>query len=134
MKKTTIYTAVLLAVLSVTARADVITDWNEKVVAAGVKAGHPTAMQTRNAAILHLAMFDAVNSIDRRYTPYRVQATAPAGTSREAAATAAAHYVMVCLYPDQAKDLDSFYRTSLAAIPDGEPKSNGIRLGEQVAT
>ena len=55
------------------------------------------------------------------------------GTSREAAAAAAAHFALVRLYPDQAKDFDSFYQTSLAAVPDGEPKSKGIQLGEQVA-
>ena len=78
-------------------------------------------------------MFDAINSIDRRYTSYRVQLSPAAGTSREAAAAAAAHFTLVRLYPDQAKDFDSLYQTSLAAVPDGEPKSHGIRLGEQVA-
>lgn len=125
--------ASLLVGLSVTAHADVIADWNEKVVAAGVKPPQAPFVHTRSAAIVHVAMFDAVNSIDRRYTPYRVQVPAAAGASREAAAAAAAHFALVRLYPDQAKDLDSFYQTSLAALPEGEPKSTGIRLGEQVA-
>ena len=125
--------ASFLVGLSVTAHADVITDWNDKVVAAGVKPPQAPFAHTRSAAIVHVAMFDAVNSIDRRYTPYRVQVPAAAGTSREAAAAAAAHFALVRLYPDQAKDFDSFYQTSLAALPEGEPKANGIRLGEQVA-
>jgi PAP2 superfamily len=85
-------------------------------------------------AIMHVAMFDAVNSIDRRYTPYRVQLHAAPGTSREAAAAAAAHFALVRLYPDQAKDFDSFYQTSLTTVPDEQPKSKGIQLGEAVAT
>ncbi len=125
--------ASLLLGLSVTANADVITDWNDRVVAAGVQARQAPFVHTRSVAIVHVAMFDAVNSIDRRYTPYRVQVSAAAGTSREAAAAAAAHFALVRLYPDQAKDVDSSYQTSLAAVPDGEPKSKGIQLGEQVA-
>ena len=92
-----------------------------------------TFVHTRSVAIVHVAMFDAVNSIDRRYTPYRVQVPTAAGTSREAAAAAAAHFALLRLYPDQAKDIESLYHTSLAAVPDGEPKSQGIQLGEQVA-
>lgn len=122
----------VLVGLSVTAHADVITDWNDKVVAAGVQARQAPFVHTRSVAIVHVAMFDAVNSIDRRYTPYRVQVSSTAGTSREAAA-AAAHFALVRLYPDQVKDFESFYQTSLAAVPDGGPKSNGIQLGEQVA-
>ena len=83
--------------------ADVITDWNDKVVTAGVKASQAPFVHTRSAAIVHVAMFDAVNSIDRRYTPYRVQSPAAPGTSREAAAAAAAHFALVRLYPDQVK-------------------------------
>src|SRR4029434_8873247 len=116
----------------ITARADVVTDWNEKAVSAGVKVSEAPFVHTRSAAIVHVAMFDAVNSIDRRYAPYRTQLPAAPGTSREAAAAAAAHFALVRLYPDQVKDFDSFYQTSLAAVPDGEPKSKGIQLGEQV--
>ena len=126
-------TTLLCVCMVMTAHADVIIDWNDKVVTAGVKTSQAPFVHTRSAAIVHVAMFDAINSIDRRYTPYRVQLSAAAGTSREAAAAAAAHFALVRLYPDQAKDFDSFYQTSLAAVPDGEPKSKGIQLGEQVA-
>ena len=125
--------ASLLVGLPVSAHADVISDWNDKAVTAGVQARLGPSVHTRNVAIVHVAMFDAVNSIDRRYTPYRVQVSAAAGTSREAAAAAAAHFALAHLHPDQAKDFDSLYQASLAAIPDGGPKSDGIQLGEQVA-
>ena len=126
-------TTLLCARAVMTARADVMTDWNDKVVTAGVKASQAPFVHTRSAAIVHVAMFDAVNSIDRRYAPYRVQLPAAPGTSREAAAATAAHFALVRLYPDQSKDFDAFYQTSLAGVPDGEPKSKGIQLGEQVA-
>jgi hypothetical protein len=128
-----ILTTLLCVCMVMTAHADVVTDWNDKVVTAGVKASQAPFVHTRSAAIVHVAMFDAVNSIDRRYTPYRVQLSAAPGTSRDAAAAATAHFALVRLYPEQAKDFDSFYQTSLAAVPDGEPKSKGIQLGEQVA-
>lgn len=124
--------ALLLAVLTGIAHADVISDWNRKTVSAGMRA-KAGVMQGRNAAMVHVAMFDAVNAIERRYTPYRVQLTAASSASREAAAAAAAHSLLIRLYPDQARDLEMFYRASLAVIPDGEPKSQGIQLGEKVA-
>ncbi len=63
----------LLAGLAGTAHADVITDWNEKVVNASITARQPPWTQSRSIVMVHLAMFDALNSIDPRYTPYRVQ-------------------------------------------------------------
>lgn len=127
-------TALLLtiSVLAGTAHADVINDWNKKTVFAGAKA-KAGVLQDRNVAIVHIAIFDALNAIDRRYTPYRVQPAAASGTSREAAASAAAHFLLIRLYPGQAYDVEMFYRTSLATIPDGESKSQGIQLGEKVA-
>jgi PAP2 superfamily len=126
--------ATLLAGLCAIAHADVITDWNEKVIAAGIKSRQPPFVHTRSAAIVHLAMFDALNSIDRRYTPYRVQpVTSDTATSREAAAAAAAHFALVRLYPDQAKDFDAALQASLAAIAEDAGKSQGMQLGLQVA-
>lgn len=87
--------ASLLVGLSVAASADVITDRNDKVVAAGIQARQAPFVHTRSVAIVHVAMFDAVNAIDRRYTPYRVQGSTAAGASREAAAAAAAHFALV---------------------------------------
>lgn len=125
--------ASVLVGLPVAAHADVITDWNEKMVAAGVQSRQPPFVHTRSAAILHVAMFEALNAIDRRYTPYRLQLAPPAETSREVASAAAAHYTLVRLYPDQAKDLDGFYQTWLAGVSNGAPKTSGVQFGEQVA-
>ena len=79
---------------TVTASADVITDWNEKAVAFVTPRMAPPAAQ-RVVAIVQVAMFDAVNSIERRYRPYLVQLPAPPTTSKEAAAAAAAGAVLM---------------------------------------
>jgi hypothetical protein len=126
--------SIALCLLS-SAKADVISDWNERVVnaASRVPGGQTPAIQARNIAMVHLAMFDAVNSIEPRYTPYRVQLQVPDTTSREAAASAAAHYLIVRLYSFQSKEADAALAAALAAVPDGPAKTQGVQLGEKVA-
>jgi hypothetical protein len=123
-------TAAAVIVVASPAFADVITDWNEKTVAFVTPRMVPAAGQ-RVVAIVQVAMFDAVNSIDRRYRPYLIQLPAAATTSREAAAAAAAGTVLVGLYPQEA-DLKGAVAAYLAMIPDGDAKSAGIKLGEAV--
>ena len=79
-------------------------------------------------------MFDAVNSILREFHPYSVSLDAPRGTSAEAAVAAAAHFALVQLYPDQRTAVDAAYADSLGRIPDGPSKTNGVSLGEAVAS
>ena len=79
-------------------------------------------------AILHSAMFDAVNSIEPRYKPYKVRVAATPDTSKEAAAAAAAAAVLIKLFPDAAADVQSTLTTYLTTLPDGEPKSKGVEL------
>ena len=88
------------------AQADVVTDWNERAVSAGYTARITPSESARNIAMVHLAMFEALNSIEPRYTPYRMRLTTESSASREAAGASAAHYLMVRLYPDQAKEMD----------------------------
>jgi PAP2 superfamily protein len=113
------------------ATADVITDWNEKVVAAGYTARQGPPVHGRIVAMVHLAMFEAVNSIEPRYRPYRARLSAESGASVDAAAAAAAHYLLVRIYPDQAKELDKALQASLAVVTDETSRASGIRLGEQ---
>jgi hypothetical protein len=113
--------------------ADVITDWNERAVAAGYKARVTPGVSARNIAMVHIAMFEALNSIEPRYTPYRKQFTTAPGASREAAAAAAAHHILVQEYPDQAKELDKALEAALAAVTDEQAKVEGVRLGEEAA-
>jgi PAP2 superfamily len=111
-------------------RANVITDWDEKAVAIAT----PNAAGERELAMVHAAMFDAVNSIERRYQPYLVQLPVPKTTSQEAAAAAAAATVLAGLPARQGSaEIKAALASYLAAIPDGAAKSDGIKLGEAVA-
>jgi hypothetical protein len=74
-----------------------------------------------------------VNAIVREFHPYVVRLRARDGASPDAAAAAAAHFSLVQLYPDQRVALDAAYSGSLAVIPDGSGKTNGITVGEAVA-
>src|SRR5882757_6363558 len=78
--------------------ANVITDWDERAIVAVTPmaglGGTSPYMAQRMMAMVHAAMFDAVNSIERRYRPYLVQLPADSATSREAAAAAAAAAVL----------------------------------------
>src|SRR5438552_13993152 len=80
------------------ARADVITDWNQKALPVVTKysLGAPAY---RDLAIMHVAMYQCVNSIDPRYEPYRTKLDAPATASKEAAAAVAAAIVLSKLHP-----------------------------------
>jgi hypothetical protein len=83
---------------------------------------------------LHAAIYDAVNSIDRTSTPYLVRLRgAPRSASQDAAAAAAAHDVLVALYPSFRAQLDEQLQQSLAQTPDGEHKTAGVRIGQTVA-
>ena len=83
--------------------------------------------------MIHIAIFDAVNSIERRYAPYHSLINVPAGTSAEAAAAAAARGVLVRRFPGQTLVLDAALATSVSGIPNGPGKSAGLALGDQVA-
>jgi len=114
------------------ARANVITDWDEKAVAAtapmvSLAGGAPYPAQ-RMMGMVHAAMFDAVNSIERRYRPYLVQLPADATTSKDAAAA-----VLATIDAKTAGEMKAALATYLTPLPDGVAKSDGVKLGEAVA-
>ena len=124
----------LLAIASIvapatSAAADVISDWNEKTVAFLTTRPLTPPQAERALAMVHLAMFEAVNAIEPRYQPVLAQVPAPRGASKDAAAAAAAGKVLINLYPDDA-GLKSSLDAYLAAIPSGDAKAAGIQVGE----
>src|SRR5262249_18334514 len=122
-----------LAALSVSARANPITEWDViafDAIAASGKTGPVTAC---DVAMAHVAMHDALNAIDRRYEPYAYDAVAPRGASPEAAVAAAAHGVLIVRIPNQKKLLDAELAATLAAIPDGRAKTDGVATGRAAA-
>src|SRR6266850_4825276 len=114
------------------AGADVITDWNQKAVPLVTKysLGAPAY---RDLAIMHLAMYQCVNSIEPRYEPYKAKLDAPATVSKEAAAAVAAAVVLSKLHPEDQAKVDGELKQYLAQIPDGPAKDEGIAFGQKVA-
>jgi hypothetical protein len=129
--------AVALTGVAQSAFANVITDWDEKGIAA-VRAmanlgGTNPYLAQRMMAIVHAAMFDAVNSIERRYRPYLVQLPVDPATSKDAAAAAAAAAILTTISPKTADEMKVALAIYLGSIPDGAAKSDGVKLGETVA-
>jgi hypothetical protein len=89
--------------------------------------------QARFAAITQTAVFEAVNAITGLYEPYLGTITASPGVSAEAAAVAAAHGVLVNYFPGSGASLGLARLNSLAAIPNGQAKDDGIAVGEAAA-
>ena len=83
---------------------------------------------------MHAAIYDALNPIDRTHRPYLVQLTGVSRhASQDAAAAAAAHEVLVKLYPKFQGTLDVQLQQSLVQVPDGAGKAEGINIGQTVA-
>src|SRR6267378_3704338 len=113
-----------------------VLQWNRTLlVIVRTPGAQPTTVHpTRSFAIMHAAIYDAVNAIDRTHRPYLVRLSGvPRDASQEAAAAAAAHQVLVALYPGFKTTLDAELQQSLAQIPDGNGKVEGIRIGQTVA-
>jgi membrane-associated phospholipid phosphatase len=93
-----------------------------------------TVHATRSFAIMHAAIYDAVNAIDGTHEPYLVHLKGvPPSTSQEAATDSAAHEILVALYPTLKQKLDAAFQMSLVPIPDGDDKAMGILVGQIVA-
>jgi hypothetical protein len=134
ISRATFFTSlVAVALLTSSARCDVIMDWNAKADAIGIEKQLPNVPNARVQAMLHVAMFEAVNAIDRRYAPYKLNLAAERTISKEAAAASAAYDILVALYPDQKADLDATLAASLSGITETEAKSKGIELGKKAA-
>jgi hypothetical protein len=113
------------------ARADAVTDWN--IIAFNTMP--PTLQgppQARVLGYVQAAVFDAVNSVQRKYKFYAVDLKAP-GASAEAAAVTAAHGILIRFFPAQKASLDGSLENSLKAISEGQSKSDGINVGRAVA-
>ena len=131
-------TVIALTPLAAIAAPNVITDWDQKGVAT-VQGDVPSAPRigpvgaTRIMAVMHIAMFEAVNAVDGKYEPYKGQANPDPGCSQQAAAATAAAKVLIKMHPESAAKTQQELDAYLAAIPAGEAKDRGIKLGEKTA-
>jgi hypothetical protein len=114
-------------------RANVVLDWNALAIDAIRNDDTGPTLSTRNLAILHTSIYDAVNSIQRTHQPYRFQVDPSGNASIEGAAVAAAYEVMTSLYPSFKARADALYLTYLDGVPPTPDLTNGIAVGRQVA-
>jgi membrane-associated phospholipid phosphatase len=91
------------------------------------------ARSSRAFAIIHIAVFDAINAVRKRYPSYTRLAPAPSGASADAALAQAAHDTLVALYPSQVQALDELLRHDLARLPGDRAKWDGIETGRRAA-
>ena len=113
------------------ARADAVTEWNEKAGAIVVKSGIGPLPAERVLAMVQASVYEAVNAITQRYPVSDLKLEATPGTSVEAAVAAANRAMLVKLVPSQQAIIDHAYQTALTAIAEGPAKSNGIAVAEK---
>jgi hypothetical protein len=127
--------------------ADAVTDWNanagKAALAACIAPGDDPLHESRLYAMMHVAIHDALNAIDRRSRPYTFDTQRNSGASPDAAVAAAAHDVLVpvinqipfppaCLQAAVA-GVEADYAAALAAVPNGTAKTQGIQIGQASA-
>ena len=131
------------------ARADAVTDWNanagKAAIAACISPAADALHESRMYAMMHIAIHDAVNAIDRRFQPYRLDLPETPEVSVEAAVATAARDVLVPLLgqlppelfsaciPAAIAGVEADYAATLGAIPDGAPKTQGTAIGYAAA-
>ena len=120
--------------MALPARADVITDWNQTAIAAMKVANVAGNPWTRNMAMMHVAMSDAVNSVQNKYAIYVPGGTSTPAASAEAAAAAAARTVLLKQLPAQKALIEQAFEASTKDIPDGAAKKDGLAIGEKCGT
>lgn len=129
--------AAVAALCSTAAAADTVTDWWEignRYYLAGQGSGAPRTPDAERAqSRTALAMFEAVNAIDRRYQSYLGFPAANASASQDAAAATAAFKVLLAHYPSNKASLEEGYAMVMAAIPDSTSKRDGVAVGEKAA-
>jgi hypothetical protein len=113
-----------------------VIEWNRTLLAIVRTPGaQPSSIHsTRNFAIVHAAIYDAVNNIEPKFSPYLVRLPdVPRSASKIAAADEAAHDVLVFLYPAFQASLDTELEQDFALLPDNQRKTQGIAVGRAVA-
>jgi hypothetical protein len=115
-----------------------VLEWNQIFIETLIATNTANSSSPRLGAIVHTAIFDAYNGIERRYEPVYVHGSAPRGASRRAAVIAAAYRTLAALFPARASLLEPIYRASLDALSDdgedgGESRDRGVAWGADVA-
>ena len=123
-----------LSATAAPAPPDPVVEWNEHATNALIVTGlQPPGVSLLHLAMVHGAVYDAVNAIDGGYKPYLVSPKAERWYSKRAAAATAAYKVLVSIVPTQKADLRALYDTTLGTIANGAGKTGGIAVGKAAA-
>jgi len=121
------------------ARGDLVTEWNSQALSA-MRTSTAAPFISRDLAILHVAMYNASESLRNTYNPYSFGSytgstpmSGPAGASLEAAMASAANTIMQSLYSGSSGTFTSLYNNQLTGIADGQAKTDGIVWGQSIA-
>ncbi len=113
--------------------ADEVTYWNSVALDLAKESATSPPAVSRDLAILHASIYDALNAITGAYSPLYSQPATAGPVSQEAAVAAAAREALVGLYPGQEAALSDLLSARLAGVAAGPAKDNGIALGQSVA-
>jgi hypothetical protein len=123
--------AAAIAARSPNGRGNPVLHWN-RIATEILPAEAGPIIDSRAMAILHAALHDAVNGVERRYEPYTADLASP-GASLDAAVASAARETLNALAPRQSDRVEQEYAKALAGVPDGSPEDQGVTLGQQAA-
>jgi len=124
---------ILLITLTGITDADVVTDWNNCTLDIIKITGSPPTLSTHALAMVHIAVYDAVNTIYQSYDPYYTDIDVQTDVSPEASAASAAYEILRYIFPEYTSVFNMKLNESISHIQDGQPKELGISLGKQVA-
>ena len=124
---------VVLAGVAFAGRADVVTDWNATAFETMKAASLVGAPGARLLAVMHVAMADAVNTVQNKHSRLMFRGALQPSASAEAAAAGAAHAVLSALLPAQKARLDEVYFAGVAALPAGPARDAGAAIGAESA-
>jgi hypothetical protein len=113
------------------ATGNAVTHWN-RIATEILPFDVGPVIDARAMAIMHAAIHDALNAIERRYQPYTADLSAP-GASVDSAVASAARDVLIAVAPGQTERIDQAYAAVLAAVPDGAAEDDGVAVGQQAA-
>jgi len=129
LRFSTLIAALAIGLTQLALASNPVIDWNQIALT--------TALTTPGTQIyltyVNLAMYDAVNAIDRRYQQYGPEFHGPRDASKEAAAISAAYQTLLNYFPGQAAALQAQYDAAIAGIPDGQAKASGLAVGQIAA-
>jgi hypothetical protein len=123
----------LVAACSAVASADVILDWNRELLSSVAAESMAPPRVSRLMAMVHVAQYEAVNSVSRTHRAFTSYIDCPDEVSKEAAAARAGRDVLAALFPHRAAQYDALLASHLSGIAAGTAKTNGLSLGQTAA-